>query len=289
MDERIIAPYMAEETSPETADYYLGTDTDEIERLGLQHRVWQPATLKCWREAGITSGSKVVDIGSGPGYALFDLAQIVGPQGRVVGIERSTRFVDRCRQLIEEESLSQATLIDADLMDDLDLPRDFDFAWCRWVATFVPSPARLIEQIGRWLRPGGRAIFHEYSAYSSWRMGSRTPKFDAFVAATIAHWREAGGEPDIALDLPPLLTSAGFRTVAAEPVTYVTHPGDYVWQWPRAFTIIHSARMVELGIMTEPQRQELLAEFLAAERDPSTLMTTPVVIQIIAEKVGGVE
>ena len=33
-------------------DYLLGTRDDEIERLGLQHRVWRPQVLACWRRAG---------------------------------------------------------------------------------------------------------------------------------------------------------------------------------------------------------------------------------------------
>ena len=33
-------------------DYYLGTHDDELTRLGVQHRVWRPTVLACWRRAG---------------------------------------------------------------------------------------------------------------------------------------------------------------------------------------------------------------------------------------------
>src|ERR1700704_1993057 len=50
-------------------DYVLGTNDEELDRLGLQHRVWRPIVLECWRRAGITHGWRVIDAGAGPGYA----------------------------------------------------------------------------------------------------------------------------------------------------------------------------------------------------------------------------
>ena len=75
-------------------DYFLGTHDEELARLGLQHRVWRPTVLECWRRAGIAAGARVLDIGAGPGYAAADLAEIVGPGGAVSAIERSARFID---------------------------------------------------------------------------------------------------------------------------------------------------------------------------------------------------
>src|SRR5262245_37660573 len=87
------SPPSASVTESPSQTYLLGTKDDEIERLGLQHRVWRPQVLACWRRAGITTGSRVLDLGAGPGFATVDLAEIVGPSGRVVAYERSPRFV----------------------------------------------------------------------------------------------------------------------------------------------------------------------------------------------------
>ena len=57
-------------------DYVLGAHQAELERLGLQHAVWRPRALDAWRRAGITRGQRVLDIGAGPGYATFDLADV---------------------------------------------------------------------------------------------------------------------------------------------------------------------------------------------------------------------
>src|SRR5439155_11319771 len=69
-------------------DYLLGTHEEELARLGLQHRVWRPVVLDCWQRAGMTVGKRVLDVGAGPGYAAVDLAEIVGPTGKVIVLER---------------------------------------------------------------------------------------------------------------------------------------------------------------------------------------------------------
>ena len=79
---------------PAERSYFLGTHDEELERLGIQHGAWRPTVLECWRRAGIGPGSRVIDVGAGPGFASADLAEIVGPSGRVVAVERSARFVE---------------------------------------------------------------------------------------------------------------------------------------------------------------------------------------------------
>ncbi|HEX4955883.1 MAG TPA: methyltransferase domain-containing protein [Thermoanaerobaculia bacterium] len=266
-------------------DYVLGTDEAELARLGLQHRVWRPRVLTAWERAGISVGSKVVDFGAGPGYATLDLAEIVGPGGRVVGVERSGSFVAAARAACERRGFEHVEIVQADLMQDEELPLSgFDFAWCRWVASFVSSPERLVSAMARSLRPGGVAVFHEYANYASWRLAPPRPHFEEFVAEVMASWRASGGEPDVALVLPSLLAEAGFTLREARPLVFVTRPGDFLWQWPAAFIDVNLGRLVDLGRITADLAAAVREEITAAERDPATLMTTPIVLELIAVK-----
>ena len=63
-------------------DYVLGTDQEELDRLGLQHFVWRQHVLEAWDKAGIGYGDKVLDVGAGPGFASADLSEIVGKKGK---------------------------------------------------------------------------------------------------------------------------------------------------------------------------------------------------------------
>src|SRR4029077_4563553 len=129
------------------ADYVLGTHDEEVARLGLQHRVWRPSTTDCWRRAGITAGSRVIDVGAGPGYATVDLAEIVGARGEVLAVERSARFLEVAKQACAARGFSQVRFREADLVAETLGPLNFDYAWCRWVASFVSSPEKLINNI----------------------------------------------------------------------------------------------------------------------------------------------
>src|SRR5947199_8190870 len=99
-------------------DYILGTHEEEISRLGLQHDVWRPVALDCWKRAGITAGKRVLDVGAGPGYATVDLAEIVGQRGKIIAIERSRNFVNALREIVRMRSLGNVQIHEADLMTD---------------------------------------------------------------------------------------------------------------------------------------------------------------------------
>ncbi len=148
-------------------DYVLGTHDEELLRLGLQHRVWRPVVLDCWQKAGITAGKRILDLGAGPGYAALDLAEIVGPSGVVVALERSGNFVTAMRESFRRRGLTNTEIYELDLMTG-DLPKgNYDFSWCRWVLSFVNDQGLLIKKLGDVMPKGGISIFHEYAHYAS--------------------------------------------------------------------------------------------------------------------------
>lgn len=271
-------------TNKEEADYVLGTHDAEVERLGLQHRVWRPIASDSWRRAGITVGSRVIDVGAGPGYATIDLAEIVGPTGEVLAVERSRRFLEVAKRACAAQGFSQVDFREADLVEQSLGPLNFDFAWCRWVASFVSSPAKLIQNIAGALCPGGRAIFHEYSHYETFRFMPRRPAMEAFAEEVMKSWRAAGGEPNIAIQFPSLFREAGLEVVEAHPRILTVSPQSYVWQWPASFIEINLARLRELGRVTEEWCEAVRREFEEAEADPATLFTTPLFLEIIARR-----
>ncbi len=266
-------------------DYVLGTHDDEVARLGLQHRVWRPVVLDCWQKAGITIGSRVLDLGAGPGYATTDLAEIVGPAGAVVAVERSGNFVRALEEKCRARTLDNVQIHERDLMTD-DLPEGgYDFSWCRWVASFVTDPALLIQKLGRVMRPGSRAIFHEYAHYLTWRFIPRLPNQERFAEEVKASWAAAGGKADIALDLPAYLNQNGFVVKTAQPRLYCVGPSDYMWQWPVSFVKIGLARLLELGRIDAAFAARVEQEVATAGTNPNSRFFTPLVLEIVAEKI----
>jgi len=265
-------------------DYLLGTHEEELARLGLQHRVWRPVALDCWQRAGITVGKCVLDIGAGPGYAAIDLAEIVGPTGEVVALERSQNFVRAIETTCRARSLANVKIYGVDLMQD-ELPTgDYDFVWCRWVVSFVNNPSLLIKKLGGVMPKASVAIFHEYGHYETWRFFPRLPMQECFREHVIATWRESGGEPDGAVQLPGLLAENGFTIRSATPHIFCLRPSDYMWQWPATFIEIYLERLIEMGRIDQPFADQVRAALASAENNPNARMLTPLVLEIVAEK-----
>jgi len=264
-------------------DYILGTHREELERLGLQHRVWRPYVLKAWQKAGITEGSNVFDVGAGPGYATADIADIVGERGSVVAIERSSNFIEHLKNKVAADR-NNIKIYNLDLMDDPIPESNFDFVWCRWVACFVNSPKKLVKKLADSLKPGGKLIFHEYIHYESWKLLPPNPQQKKFVDIVMKTWRENGGEPNIAAELPQMLHENNIEIIDLEPLIFTCTPKDYFWQWPKSFIKINLERQVELAYLTSKEAEEIAEQFYKASKKPSTLMITPMVLQIIAKK-----
>jgi SAM-dependent methyltransferase len=265
-------------------DYVLGTHQEELARLGLQHRVWRPVVLECWNRAGISVGKRVLDVGAGPGYAAIDLAEIVGPTGEVVALERSHNFVRAMETMCSARSLANVRIHELDLMTG-ELPKgNYDFAWCRWVVSFVHNQSLLIEKLGQVLRKGSVAIFHEYGHYQTWRFLPPLPMHERFREHVVATWRESGGEPDGALQLPRLLGENGFVVRSATPHIFCLRPGDYMWQWPVTFIETYLERLIETGQSDQEFAEQVRTALAAAEKDPNARMLTPLVLEITAEK-----
>ena len=72
-----------------TNEYYpFQSSDDERQRLIAQGELVAPLTRRLFGNAGIRSGMRVLDIGSGSGDVTFLAAQLVGPEGSVVGVDR---------------------------------------------------------------------------------------------------------------------------------------------------------------------------------------------------------
>ena len=263
-------------------DYVLGTQDEEIDRLGLQHRVWRPRMLEAWQRAGINLGQTVIDVGAGPGFASTDLAEIVGPGGRVLALERSGRFLAAIRARAAALGITNIEAREQDVSAEGFGEAVADAAWCRWVLCFVEQPKRTVAHIARALKPGGVAVFHEYADYGAWQMMPPSADLDRFRTLVMKSWRDAGGEPDIGLTLPGWLEAEGLEAVETRPLIDVVQRSSFVWQWPLAFMRTNAARLVELGYATAEDAERFATALDRA--GPSARMITPLVLEVIARR-----
>jgi SAM-dependent methyltransferase len=263
-------------------EYVLGTHDAEIARLALQHRAWRDRVLGLWARAGFSERQTILDVGCGPGCATLDLARLVGPQGKVVAVDQSRRFLDALGSACDEYGVSNVVTCEVDL-NTSSLPCvAADGAWCRWVLAFLQRPRDAVEQLATVLRPGGTLAVHEYFDYATWRTAPRSAELEEFVRTVMASWRASGGEPDVGLHLPGWLRASGFELRHVRPIVEIRPATDPMWSWLRAFFDVGRARLGELGFLPASRLDLLWQRFLALEQDPGSLVITPGVLEIVA-------
>lgn len=263
--------------------YVLGTGDEEIERLGLQHRVWRERTQAAWQRAGFGAGQTLVDLGSGPGYATLDLAAVAGPAGKVIALDKSRRFLDVLAARATAAGVRNVAAHELDLDTGAWPALEADGVWARWVFTFVRQPRSLLERVVRHLKPRGAIVLFEYFDYGTWRLTPQCEALEEFVRLIMRSWRNSGGEPDIGLDLPRWLNELGFDTRLRTHVDVVP-TGSEIWRWPASFVHSGLKRLVELGDLSDAKGDAMWREFQAAEAKPETRMVTPALLEIVATR-----
>jgi ubiquinone/menaquinone biosynthesis C-methylase UbiE len=174
----------------ERSDYVLGHTKREQQRLIRQARLLAPATEQFLREAGIASGMRVLDVGCGVGDVTMLVAQLVGPQGKVISIDADEASLATARKRAAAFGLDNMTFHRAEISAFADVEL-FDAVIGRLVLEFVADPAATISHLCRLLRPGGIMAFQEpswkiwltYTSHLPLRTAVTTIVRDTFVAS----------------------------------------------------------------------------------------------------------
>jgi ubiquinone/menaquinone biosynthesis C-methylase UbiE len=144
------------------SDYAFGGSEAEHERLIRQSIYIASLTERFFREAGIGPGHRVLDLGSGVGDVAMLAAQLVGPSGEVVGIERDPRTIARARARVLDSGLANVTFTQSDL-SEINAARPFDAVVGRYILMYLPDPGAIVRALSQFVRPGGVVAFLEAS------------------------------------------------------------------------------------------------------------------------------
>jgi ubiquinone/menaquinone biosynthesis C-methylase UbiE len=270
-------------------EYVLGTGDDELARLGFQNRLWSDAAHTLWKLAGIRPGTSILDVGCGPGYAAFDLAQLVGSTGRVLGIDESAGFIAHLNHQANVRGLPHLRGLVGDVqslhaIENSAAAASIDLAYARWVLCFVPKPQDVINGVAATLKPGAAFCIHDYFNYETMTLAPRSAAFARIVAATGRSWRARGGDPDIMARVPGMLRRAGLRVTHLAVHQRVARPAESMWHWADTWWRIYTPKLVAMGEVTQRDADELMSDLDAAAVSPDTFMQLPPVYEIIGVK-----
>jgi SAM-dependent methyltransferase len=155
-------------------------------------QMFAPVTEALIADAQIATGQTVLDVATGPGEPALSVAERVGPEGKVHGIDPIPEMVAAARRAASQLNRKNAQF-DVAFADQLPFPADtFDAAISRFGVMFFPSPADGVREILRVLNPGRRL------ALAVWHFADRNP-FHYVLSRVVDRYIES---PPLAPDAP---------------------------------------------------------------------------------------
>ena len=201
--------------------YIHGTEPSEQERLAGLNRMTNAAFI---RFLDVSAGAHVLEVGSGLGLLAVDVANAAADV-QVVGVEISPA------QIAKAPAHTRVTFVQGDA-HTLEFPDgSFDVVYARYLLEHVADPERVVREMRRVTRPGGRVGVCENDV-SLIRFDPPCPAFERAWAVFTTFQSALGGDGLIGRRLHRLFRDAGFTQIelSVQPeVHWHGSPGYVAW------------------------------------------------------------
>jgi SAM-dependent methyltransferase len=206
----------------EPIPYALGSSDQEIERLDRQSASIESATRLLLRASGIQPGMRVLDLGTGIGHVAMLIAELVGPDGRVVGIDNNSKLLNIAA--LRAAALPQLRFVEGDVRNWRD-NEPFDAIVGRLILFHLVDPVSVLRHHAAALRPGGLLLALDFDLGAA-RAEPALPLVTEALGWVNAAFAHAGASPAIGTKLALLLAEAGLAEVQGFGVQGYIAPGD---------------------------------------------------------------
>jgi SAM-dependent methyltransferase len=243
---------MAERAAERVSRYILDGSDQDLRRLLRISELYADAARVAFGRVGVRQGWNAIDCGCGPLGGLAVLAEMVGPAGRVVGVDASEAAARRARAVVAAVELGHVEVIAGDLhdLDAEELGGPFDLAFTRLFLMHQPDPVRTLRHIAGLLRPGGWLVAQE-------PLASPPPRSHPHLEALTGYWelhgelrRRAGVPAGVVEDLPRSARQAGLEVTAVTGTFLVSDP-EVMFGIYAATLDAARERAIQLGIAAE--------------------------------------
>ncbi|MFD2420281.1 class I SAM-dependent methyltransferase [Amycolatopsis pigmentata] len=220
----------------------------ERERLEAMARSWDPGTLRLVTDCGIGPGQRCLEVGAGTGTVSRALAELVGPDGQVVALDRDVRFLD--------DQPANVEVCQADLMTD-DLPRAaFDLVHARLLVAHLHPHRDAIARLADAVAPGGWLLVEDVD----WTFVDLTvpsaPVHSAMMVALRRILGQGGFDATYGRHLYTDMRSLGLTEVTAEYRGNQTPSSNQSWLAWQLLVTQFEEDMVDTGLLSRRQVED---------------------------------
>lgn len=204
-------------------------------------------------------GMKVLDIGCATGFISKDIAEIVGKNGKVTGIDNTESLILNGREV--HQKVTNLELIHVDLFD-FNPEEKFDLIVSARTLQWLSNPKEALVKMKSLLKPNGQISILDYD-HTNLNWNPSPPESMQEFYNIFLKWRQdAGMNNRIAEDLPNLLEEAGFHSVEKinSDELYTKEREDYkskIGIWSK---VAGSSQMVE-GYLDNDLRLKAIEEY----------------------------
>jgi SAM-dependent methyltransferase len=261
-----------------------GSDAD-LRRLLQLSQVFADMARTGFRRVGVQKGWDAIDCGCGPLGGLGVLAEVVGPSGRIVGVDFNEPAVQKARAAVSALGLSNVEVVAGDIneLDPAALGGPFDLAYTRLFLMHQPNPIQTLRRIATLLRPGGWLVAQE-------ALRTPAPRSRPDLEALSNYWDllhrliERAGVPCGAVDdLPGSARQAGFE-VAGLSGHFTTLDPALGFELHASTLAAARERAVQSGIATEKQVDDLVRALRTAAGEAYEWVTGPFFLDLTFRK-----
>ena len=194
------------QTASNKTTYALGHAEEELDRLSRQARVFEPFTRQLFQQAGIAAGMRVLDVGCGSGDVAFLAAELAGPGGEVIGVDRAAA-VNRATTRVQARHTSNVRFAEGDPAE-MRFDRPFDAVVGRLVLMYYANPVDAVRKLAGHLRDGGLIVFQELDTANA-RSLPPAPTFDRHTGWIKQALSATGARIQLGLELHSVFLAAG--------------------------------------------------------------------------------
>ena len=198
------------------SEYALVVSDSEIKRYAMMAERAQTMEAHLWKRAGIVPGALVADVGCGPAAVSICMARVVGPAGRVVGVERDEAALAAAQRLLGTTELRTVELRQGSANNTGLAPDSVDVAVMRHVlAHNGPDEQSIVDHLAEVVRPGGSVYLVDVDG-TAIRILNADPEITDLHEKYVQFHKGRGNDLTVGLRLAQLLTRAGLEPVAFE-------------------------------------------------------------------------
>jgi len=165
---------------------------------------------------GPQNGEQIVDVGCGPGLLAHGLAEAVGNEGQVLGVDSSSSMIALAEKRCAE--LPNVSFVECDATELTVDDASADVVACTQVLLYVDDVKKALAEFSRILKPGGRVIIME----TDWRSAVLHSDDEILTEKIIEAWDRAVPSPRLPARLGPLLREAGFSSVQIDAIPIIS-------------------------------------------------------------------